>query len=223
MKTRLCITILSLVISSAAMSQITFGVQAGAVLSKPSTKVSTDFGTEIKPDSRFGFSGGLIADIPFGDEPLRMMPELKFVQKGAKYNFATTFLGQNIKLEGNSNVNYVELPVNLAYAFKLGDNKLFVGAGPYAAYGLSGKNKATGSVNGEPAEETSEDVKFGSEEGQMKRFDYGGNLMVGYFMKSGLMFKANYTRGFADLSNGNDEKYNNSYFGLSLAYFINRN
>jgi len=222
MKTRLCITILSLIVSSAAMSQITFGVQAGAVLSKPSTKISTDLAT-IKPDSRFGFSGGLIADIPFGDEPLRMVPELKFVQKGAKYNFATTILGQELKLEGNSNVNYIELPVNLAYAFKLGNNKLFVGGGPYAGYGLSGKNKGTGSVNGQPSEESSEDIEFGSEEGQMKRFDYGGNLMVGYFMQSGLMIKANYTRGFANLANGNDEKYNNSYFGLSLAYFINRN
>jgi hypothetical protein len=207
------------VIYSSVSAQVSFGVQAGAVLSKPSAKQSTDFG-EIKPESKFGFSGGLIADIPFGDEPLRLMPELKFVQKGVKYDFSAEAFGQVFKIEGNSNINYVELPVNLAYAFEMGGNKLFLGAGPYAAIGLNGNTKGKSSVNGEPAEETDDKIEFGSEVDQTKRFDYGGNVMAGYFMNNGVMLKLNYSRGFANLSNEADSKYRNQYLGLSIAYFL---
>lgn len=219
MKTRLFVTIVALVICSSVSAQISFGVQGGAVLSKPSVKQATDFG-DIKPKSKIGFTGGLIADVPFGDEPLRLMPELKFVQKGVKYDFSAELFGQTFKLEGNSNINYIELPVNLAYAFPLGKNKLFLGAGPYGAYGLSGKSKGTSSVNGETAEETDEKIEFGSSEDQTKRFDYGANIMAGYFMNNGLMIKLNYSRGFANLSNVTDEKYHNQYLGLSVAYFL---
>jgi Outer membrane protein beta-barrel domain len=221
MKTRLFVTIVTLVICSSVSAQISFGVQAGAVLSKPSVKQTTDFG-EIKPESKFGFSGGLIADVPFGDEPLRLMPELKFVQKGVKYDFSAEVFGQTFKLEGNSNINYIELPVNLAYAFNMGKNKLFLGAGPYAAVGLSGRSTGKSSVNGEPAEETDEKIEFGSDEDQTKKFDYGGNIMAGYFMNNGVMLKLNYSRGFANLSNEADSKFRNQYFGLTIAYFMNR-
>ncbi len=221
MKTRLFVTIVALVICSSAVAQINFGVQAGASLSKPSSRQTTDFGTEIKPESRIGFMGGLIADVPFGDETLRLMPELNFIQKGVKYNFSTSLFGQNVSVEGKSNINYIELPVNLAYAFSLGDNKLFIGAGPYAAVGLSGSSKGKSSINGQASEETDEKVEFGSDEGQSKRFDYGGNVMAGYFMNNGLMLKLNYSHGIANLSNVSDNKYRNQYFGLTLAYFLN--
>jgi hypothetical protein len=223
MKLKLLIPSLVLLFAgTAASAQVSLAGQAGAVFSKAKTEEIGDItGLQYKEKSRVGFSAGLLADIPFGESGLRLMPELLYVQKGLKASGSLDFLGQSISAETNTNIAYLDLPVNLAYAFDLSSGRLFVGAGPYAGLGLNGRTKAKITAQGQTSEED-EDVDFGSGEEQVKRFDFGANVMAGYIMSNGLLIKVNYSHGFANLSNAPDGDWKNRYFGVSVGYFFLR-
>lgn len=214
---------LFLFVSVAGFSQVSIGAQAGGVLSSPSIKSTELFDQSIDAKSRFSWKAGLVFDIPFGEDGWRFMPELNYVNKGFDLDMSTSFLGQPVMIKGNSNIGYLEIPLNVAYALELGDNNLVIGAGPYVAYALTGKNNFEASVAGQIVTSDKESIDFGSDPGQIKPFDYGANLSVGYLLSGGIMFKANYNLGLANISNeGNGSSYKNNYFGLSIVYFFKR-
>jgi hypothetical protein len=220
MKLKLIFPITILFIASAASAQISLGGQAGAVFSKPSTELSTGLpGLSFDIKSRTGFSAGLIADIPLGEGGFRFMPELYYVGKGVKANASLDLLGQQIKAESKTNISYIDLPINFAYAIELGGNRLMVGAGPYAGFGLSGKTIATTTANGVSQEEE-DNIEFGNGSGQFDRLDFGANFMAAYILNNGLMLKVNYSLGLVNLSNDPDTDYKNRFFGVSLGYFF---
>jgi hypothetical protein len=217
------LTVFLLSLSVAGFSQLSIGAQAGGVLSSPSIKSTDLFDQSIDAKSRFSWKAGFVFDIPFGEDGWRFMPELNYVNKGFDLDMNTSFLGQAVVINGNSNIGYLEVPLNVAYAVEMGDNNLVIGAGPYVAFGLTGKNNFEGSVGGQVVTSDKESIDFGSDPGQIKPFDYGANLSVGYLLSGGLMFKANYNLGLANISNeGNGSSYKNNYLGLSIVYFFKR-
>jgi hypothetical protein len=212
-----------LFVSVAGFSQVSIGAQGGGVLSSPSIKSTELFDQTIDAKSRFSWKAGFVFDIPFGEDGWRFMPELNYVNKGFDLDLNTSFLGQPVAVSGNSNIGYLEIPLNVAYAVEMGDNSLVIGAGPYVAYGLTGKNNFEASVGGQVVNTDKENIDFGSDPGQVKPFDYGANLSVGYLLSGGIMFKANYNLGLANISNeGNGSSYKNNYIGLSIVYFFKR-
>jgi hypothetical protein len=222
MKLKLIIPATLLFIASASSAQISLGGQAGAVFSKPSASTETGIqGVELNLKNRTSFSAGLIADIPFGESGFRLIPEAIFVNKGLLSDASVDILGQQLKVDVKSNISYIDIPVNFAYAINLGGNRLMVGAGPYAGIGIGGKTIATATSNGTSQKEE-QDIEFGSGEEQYKRMDFGANFMAGYILNNGLMFKVNYSLGLANLSNSNEADYKNRYFGVSVAYFFLR-
>jgi hypothetical protein len=229
MKLKLVLPLFALVlVANAASAQISLGAQAGAVFAKSKTD---DFssaipGIDLSTKNRVGFTAGLIADIPIGESGLRLMPELNFVQKGLKADGTVDIdlgAGQFIsaQTEANLGLAYIDIPVNLAYAFEAGSGRFIIGAGPYAGFGLSGKSKVKVSALGQ-SEEEEDDIEFGSDEDQIKRMDFGANFMAGYIMNNGLMLKVNYSLGLANLSNVSDSDWKNRYFGVTLGYFFLR-
>ncbi len=221
MRSKMFLSALCLVLVTGAMSQVSFGVQGGGIYSMP--RVDEEFlpGQVIKGDPKFGYMAGFVADIPFGEGGLRLMPELNYINKGYKLKTSFSFLGTDYAIDGTSSINYIELPLNLAYTLPVGDNFLVVGAGPYGAYGINGKVKATTTIDGQSGE-GEEKVEFGSGEEQVNRFDYGLNFMAGYLVGNGLEVKLNYSFGLAELSNSSSARYKNSYLGLTLGYFFKR-
>jgi Outer membrane protein beta-barrel domain len=221
MSTKVFLSALCLVVASGAMSQVSFGVQGGGIYSMARVKQETSAGQFVKGDPKFGWQAGLVADIPFGEGGLRLMPELNYINKGFKINSTFDILGQTVTAEGSSVTNYVELPLNLAYTIPVGDNYLVIGAGPYGAYGINGKRKVSATVGGQTSTENDK-ISFGSGEDQDNRFDYGVNFMAGYLVGNGLMVKLNYSLGLAELSNSSARQYKNSYLGLSVGYFFKK-
>jgi len=221
MNAKIIVSAICLIFASTAMSQVSLGIQGGGVMSMARVEEDASFGQPLKSKSKYGWQAGIIADIPFGEGNLRLMPELNYVNKGYKLDASATLVGQTVTFEGTSNVSYIELPLNLAYTIPVGDNFFVIGAGPYASYGISGKNKVTSSINGITEEEKS-DVEFGSGEDQIKPFDYGVNVMAGYLFGNGLMLKVNYSYGLAELSNTDLATYKNSYLGLTLGFYIKK-
>lgn len=113
------------------------------------------------------------------------------------------------------------MPLNGVLYLPLGEGSIFIGAGPYVAFGLFGKSEYETNFPVEDSYE--EDAKFGnSEDDNVAPIDMGLNFMLGYQLKSGLLFNAGYGLGLAntipkDLRDG-DVKSSNRVFSLSVGF-----
>ncbi len=112
-----------------------------------------------------------------------------------------------------SNPWYVEIPANFVVKIP-GPTRFFVGAGPYIAIGIAGKNEVDGkflgtSFHSEESIEWSDDdpstldYEEGAGYGILKRFDYGINATAG-LQFSKIVIAANYGHGLAKLQSGSN-------------------
>lgn len=186
-----------------------------------------DNGRVDKANNLVSFHAGIGYDIPVCDY-FSLQPGLIFTGKGAK-----TQLGKeadNFYYKASSNPMYLELPLNFVAKIPVGEySKFFIGAGPYAAAGIAGKNKVEihtiGVVsnlsknivysNDDPT--TSQEENYGY--GKLKRFDYGLNALAGIeFPKFSIV--ANYGYGLVKINSGADNSTNdkgkNRVLSLSL-------
>lgn len=181
--------------------QIGFG--AGTSLSNYKAKEN---GTDETSDSKIGFTGGIIVNIPAGKN-FMIQTGVNWVQKG------TTEKGD----DGNGGtdkisltINTIEVPVNFLY----NNNGFFIGAGPSISFAVSGKLKAN---------DISVKAKFGnSDDDIMKRLDFGANILTGYQSQGGFLIAANFNQGLSNLIPGNvdNSKLKSHYFGIKLGYLL---
>jgi hypothetical protein len=128
------------------------------------------------------------------------------------------------------NLSYIEVPINFLYKPELGMGKLLLGIGPYIAFGIGGK------VSNGDGKET--DVEFTKEVSAanysaatsqglfpyFKRFDAGGNLLVGYEFSNKFSFQLNAQLGMTNINSeikdvsSDNTKFKNTGFGLSVGY-----
>jgi hypothetical protein len=176
------------------------GIIAGGTLSN--YKI-VDNGEDRTSDSRPGFTAGLIANIPTGKNFMIQTGAL-WVQKGTRDEEA----GEKVTLT----VSSIEIPVTFLYN---SDGGFFFGAGPSAAFAVSGKWKYN---------DVSVKAKIGnSNDDDMKGFDFGANVLTGYQSRGGFLIMANFNQGFSNLIPGDAEntKLRTHYFGIRLGYMLN--
>jgi hypothetical protein len=207
-----------IIASAGAYAQtITYGVKAGLNLTE--LPASGD-GLMINNKYLTGFHVGGVVDFKF--DSFSIQPALLFTTKGGKtdFSFSESFDGQTISGTGTAKttLNYLELPVNFLYRVPAGDGNVFFGGGPYIALGLSGKAKATATAEGQTTD-TSEDVKFGSADGEIKNPDFGFNALIGYQLNSGFTINAGYGQSFVS-STDSEGKVKNQGFSFSVGYFF---
>lgn len=216
MKTKLLFLSLTLCsLSQLAFAQdkpIKFGVKAG--LNLPTISISGDEADDYKDYLKSVTSFYVGANVDFAiSELISIQPgvtlsgkgyQLKEEEDGASYTDKT-------------NVMYLEIPLNAVASFAAGPGKVFVGAGPYYGFALSGKNKWEATYDGE-TDADEEDIEFGSEEDQVKRGDFGVNLLAGYQFSSGLNLHLGYGLGLGNLSNMEDTKINNRVFSVGVGF-----
>ncbi len=181
-----------------------FGFDAGILSSM--AKVTQD-GTTSSSKSRIGFNVGVLADVELSKN-WSFQPGLSFLQKGGKDSEGDT--------EADVSINYLELPLNFVFHADRKKGGFIAGAGPCLSYGLSGKAKVTsGGVT------ISEPIHFGSSSNDdLKRFEFGGNILAGYEFANGLFLTANYNAGFSNISADSQSKWKNSYFGFRIGFVI---
>jgi hypothetical protein len=155
------------------------------------------------------FHAGIVADLELTSF-LAIQPGLLFTGKGTKIESGDE--GDATFFRAKTNPYYVEIPVNLVLKTPTGPTRFFVGAGPYVAIGVAGKNKVTGSALGTPFS-SEEKIKWSNDDpatvnfeegagfGIMKRFDYGLNGTLGIEV-SRLILSANYGWGLAKFQSG---------------------
>lgn len=189
-------------ISTICFAQTSFGIRAGVNFQNLNGKLSN--GDDRENDLKTGFHVGVNAEIPVGID-FYIQPGVLFSTKGANYDTP----GGEVK----SSLSYIEVPVNFIYKPELGNGRIIIGFGPYAAYAISGYTKA-GSLK--------VDTEFGDEYPETKPFDAGANLLAGYEFTKKLSLQLNAQLGLLNIYNrpSGDTKstVKNTGFGVSLGY-----
>ena len=172
------------------------------------------------------FHVGFMGDVPVG-KFFSFQPGLYFTGKGSKLQSGNPTDATYYR--ATSNPYYIEIPVNAVIKLPLGpaSSAFFVGAGPYVAMGIAGKNKVDGKLLG-VSYSSKENIEFSNDDpttmneeentgmGIMKRFDYGLNATAGFQLNRGVI-SINYGYGLAKLQSGsNNSDNNNKHRVLSL-------
>ncbi len=199
--------------SGSLMAQ-TFGIRAGINSANQNIKYDED-PIENTFDNKFilKFHAGVIADLPIVDD---LSIETGLIYYGTGTKIDESFMGNAIK--NQTNINFIQLPISLKYRANMGAASIFVHAGPYTAFALTGN--FTSEVAGE---EITQDVKFGDGDLHTNRLDYGMNIGAGVGFGP-LDLGINYGFGIANLGNMDDRTITNRILSLSLTYrFVGSN
>jgi hypothetical protein len=108
MKKSTCFFICMLAVLCYCSAQSTFGISAG--ISSALIDAKAD-GVTITSDAKIGFIGGVTISTVIA-KCWSFRPELNFTQKGGAINF------KDEEIKDNTTLNYIELPLNLAYSTK---------------------------------------------------------------------------------------------------------
>jgi len=170
----------------------TLGVKAGGNLSS--------LGGDIqKTNYVFKYQVGITVDLALA-ENFYVVTGLDLQTKGTKSK-------PNGHPNEKYNPMYLQVPVHAAYKMNIGQNSKFViEAGPYVAYGISGKVKQDGGgkVN-----------IFGDD--RFKRFDFGLGAGVGVELGK-IVVKGGYDFGLLNISDVKGVKVRNNNAYLTLGY-----
>ncbi len=162
-------------------------------------KVTTIEGTNA------GFHAGIFLQKKV-NKYFALQPALLFSIRGGKI--------KNIDSTMNASLVNIELPINFLYLYK----RLIIGAGPNFCYGIHGNSKSMGSKrNAYDADESFERT--------LKRFEFGGNFIIGYTFKKAIFITSNFSPGFTNIYKGDSSAPDNvraktRMFGISIGYLF---
>ncbi|MBO9727217.1 MAG: PorT family protein [Chitinophaga sp.] len=191
----------ALLVASLSFGQTKWGIVAGPQFSSITGKASGS--SKETSNLLVGVRAGVTADLPLGDD-FFIGTGLLYSGKGGKAK------NSDIK----TTLSYLELPVHFMFKPEVGSGRLVLSAGPYFAYGISGKMKDVPLLGDVDVY----DDKAGFS--KQKRFDAGAGINVGYEMPMGLYFGLNTDLGLINTADNtsNDRKFKNTSFGVSVGY-----
>jgi len=205
-----------------------FGIKAG--YNNANLSIDDD-GTVKDKNAISSFHAGIYLDLPLAPV-FSIQPGLMISGKGSKYTSGDKESPN--WYEAKTNPIYLELPVNAVGKIPLAPNtNIFLGAGPYLAMGIAGKNSVEGQVAGIGFSDD-DNIKFGDDDpgnnnngssnsGNIKRWDYGINFLGGVEI-SHFTLNVNYGLGLANIKPGSDntdnDKYKNRVFSVSVGFLF---
>lgn len=220
MKSKVLFLAWTIVFSLVSKAQVSYGVRAGINLQNLDSKWPN--GDDMKYYLKTGFHVGATAEIYIASD-FYIQPGLLFSTKGARSKNRW-----NAK-ETKISISYIEVPVNFLYKPALGPGKLLIGVGPYLAMAIGGhvkKDDQNGKVKIKN-EITSLDWSNAPYEPifYARRFDAGGNLLLGYEFTKKITVQLNAQLGLTDIApeiywDGSYDKSQdkNIGFGISVGY-----
>ncbi|MFD2162920.1 porin family protein [Paradesertivirga mongoliensis] len=200
--------------TSGSVGSTKWGLKVGVNLAKYSYGADDAENPETDHATNFHVTGYL--DLPLGGM-FSVQPGLSLQGKGAEFF-------DSGDTEVKDNTMWLEVPVNLVGKIPLGatGTSLFLGAGPYAAYGISGERKITFDDEGNDRETIKQDLKFGNDdEDDFKALDFGVNFLGGIQLNNGFNIGAGYGLGLTDLlpsGDGGDGQLTNRVLSFSVGY-----
>ncbi len=196
-----------------AQAQVSYGIKAGVNLAKYSN-FATETGLEDYESSNPSFYVTGYADLSVAPN-FSIQPGISLQGKGAKFSGSGDVSGSWTR-----NVMSIEIPVNAVYYIPTGDaGSVFLGAGPYVGYAVSGKDKAKQDFL-ELTGEESTTLKFSGDDKDMKAFDAGVNFLAGYKLSNGFLINAGYGLGLTDLapSDAFDKSISNRVLSFGVGF-----
>src|SRR4030095_196426 len=212
----------AMAIGAAAMSQVSIGIHATGNLSSAKTNMENLPG-EVKKTARLLPGAGVLVDYSVGDN-FSIQSGANYRKNGVTLKFDLPVEGTVLNVKMTSDLNYIQVPLNFVYKTNSETVQFFAGAGPYIGFGISGKNKIQGTVDGGQIVLDEEVDAFKKEEdggAGMQKIDFGAQALAG--IKFGKYYAViSYQAGFTNLTKAEDsnEKYNTRGAQLTLGYII---
>jgi Outer membrane protein beta-barrel domain len=203
-KTITFLLMLILLATKPAFAQIKVGICGGVNLATVAGQGLTGFNV----NTRTGFHLGAIVEKPFS-QTLNIQSGLLLSSKGAKIA-GNAFTSEISPL-------YLEVPVNILYRARFGNNRFQLFAGPYLALGIAGKQKVT-----YLSSTTSNDIKFGTaDDSNFTLTDFGLNVGAGIEIQR-LLIRFQYGLSLLNLDpKGSDnEEIKHRVIGISMGYML---
>ena len=183
--------------------KISFGVKAGVQQNNLTLKQKESGEWTRANITGMGFHVGGIADISLNQQ-FSLQPQLLFNSK-------------SIAMSSMQKINMfaIDIPVNFLYTHA----GFFAGVGPNFSYGISAKSKMDGSDSQDMYKKYDEG---GEDASQLKRFELGANLTMGYKFGNGVMISTNYAQGLSNISGyaTSNNKFSTRQVGLSIGYIL---
>ena len=203
-KMRFMLVVAMLAMVTALSAQAQLGVKGGL-------NMSNFYGDDLDDQNmKLGFHVGLTADFEIAYNSA-IQTGLILHTKGAKYSASEG------EISGDVTVNpmYIQLPLHYAYKLDVSPGtRVVFHAGPYAAYGVGGKTKVSGSL-GDASAEVEGDV-FG-DDGFMKRFDAGLGLGVGAEFGQ-ILLDLGWDMGLVNIADSDNGDFKNQNAYLSVGF-----
>ncbi len=205
-----------MVTSAITVHAQTVGLRSGMNLSNMLMKMGDEVMSEnLKMNP--GYHVGVALDFPIEDW-LSIESGLLLSKKG----FKVSEEGDGYSSEAKMNLLYLNMPVTPKATINAGKVKLYVVAGPYLAYGISGKTKYTMTYNGD-SESESDEIKWGDdpENDDLKRIDFGLSMGGGVLIDA-FQIGIAYDLGLSNISviTDYDTKIKNKVLGFTCAYWF---
>ena len=202
MKKLLLLPVLVLASIVVAKAQTSYGVKAGLNMAKVSMSGG---GVSESTDSKASFYVTAFADIPVAMN-LSVQPGVSLQGKGGKMALSDLGgSGGDVKMD----LMFIEVPVNFVYYIPTADiGSVFLGAGPYAAFGLNAKSKGAGVE------------KSGSfSDNGLNAFDAGINVLAGYKLTNGFLINLGYGLGLTNMvKDSGDLSSKNRVFSVGVGF-----
>lgn len=216
----------SLLLASTAQAQTTFSIGPRVGLNVSNARFP-DTNQPTYP-SRLGLEAGLTSTVQFGH--FAVQPSLLFSQKGYRTSGFTQSFDMMIATEEDYRLNYLTLPVNLAYTLGRDGQGLQVFGGPYASLLLGGSyaQRRSGFDQEYTGKVKPDNTAADADNRYARRIDAGLQAGLGYRLK-GFQLQASYSLGLRTIAvpyqafDGQvyqSSAYYNRAFQVSLSYLV---
>lgn len=191
---------------------ITFGLAGGSNLAY--LQVSSPHSEEVYSDAQNPFSAGLNADFKINDY-FSIRPGIFYSGKGGTMNAVySDSKGNNTSVYDVYKLHYLEVPLNFIGHLPVGQGaNIFLGAGPYFAWGLGGTNNQK-LFNNDPV---TYQISYGKN-GDFKSTDFGATSVLGFQGAKGWAIGANLDYGFTNILQNNNTAFDASQLKTIAVY-----
>jgi hypothetical protein len=203
-------------ISFKANSQFKLGVQAGIAASNLQWKGFEDAKNITKP------TFGIVAQANLGG--MLFNPSINYLQTGFTNTEVRTIPTGTVTMQDVVSFKNLEIPLDLIVPLKTKSGKFLFSIAPVITVGLKGtvENTETTRFNSSPTPQTvnvNMPITYGTQQGEIKKTDWGGRLGIGYLFNNGLQLNANYKAGLTNVNNDTD-RFKNNALTITAAYFF---
>lgn len=192
---------------------ITFGLMGGSNLAF--LQVKSAHRQDVYTDATSPISLGLNADFKFNDY-FSIRPGIFYSGRGGMMNAVySDSQSNNTSVIDEYKLHYFEVPVDVIGHLPVGDGaNIFLGGGPYFAWGLNGTNKQTLSTEDPVVLK----VSYGRN-GDFKQTDIGATTVLGFQGAKGWSISGNLDFGFTNIMQNNNTAYDASQL-KTITFYI---